>query len=549
MAAGPPSGIFLGMLNVLALAICLFQQSDQLGLEPPKGWTVQEDPQKRFTAYVPPDLPATQGCALMVFPAQEVLFTTTDEYLDWLIKNSSQGGEIQDKIQKVDVGAFRAGIFTLKTAQGQIQYVIVHAARWGARGQAVLYFASDFDLFKAKMADVLGMLNKAVVPKAAAAAAPAPAAAPRAAGKRIEAGNLLLPLPDGWTRQEAPSGWTILIPPDGVYNDNPRLWVSPAMKIEGSHWTAHRALLQQLVDGAKMPGGSRVDTQDVAPGPFIQSWAHCLTDGSRGIRLFTAAANGTMAAIALTPAREIGGDDIIRTLFPMFEQTKLKNAPDGLPRPEIREAYRRPAQKQFLNVDGTRSVGRVAYERMLLLANGTADCRGTTAEGYDGNSDALKMDSGTLNGFFGKWTADGKTVRIQRTAAGSEEVYERDGGTLRFGAASWTSIPRVDGLKLKGRWARKSAPGTGLQYNDWIEFTEEGAFRSSGLLNFLSIDDLTKRPKPLDPASGTYEFRNWTLWLKVNGTPIWSADVMPLKDDVKDLDTLLINTFAFTREK
>ena len=58
----------------------------------------------------------------------------------------------------------------------------------------------------------------------------------------------------------------------------------------------------------------------------------------------------------------------------------------------------------------------------------------------------------------------------------------------------------------------------------------------------------TSRPKPPDPAAGTYEFKNWTLWLKVDGKPIWSTDVMPLKDDVKDLDTLLIKSFPFVRE-
>src|SRR5262245_43790501 len=106
------------MLNVagaLALAL-LTRQADQLGLEPPKGWTAQEDPQKRYTAYLAPDVPAGQVCALMVFPAQEVRFGTIDEYLDWLIQNASQGGQIQDKIQKVDIAAFRVGIFTLKTA-------------------------------------------------------------------------------------------------------------------------------------------------------------------------------------------------------------------------------------------------------------------------------------------------------------------------------------------------------------------------------------------------------------------------------------------------
>ena len=113
---------------------------------------------------------------------------------------------------------------------------------------------------------------------------------------------------------------------------------------------------------------------------------------------------------------------------------------------------------------------------------------------------------------------------------------------------TWTPIPKVDGLKLKGRYARKSAPGTGLTYNDWIEFAEDGTFKAAGLLNFLSVGDLTKRPKPPDPAAGTYELRNWTLWLKVDGRPIWSTDFMPLKDDLATLDTILLNTFAFTRE-
>jgi hypothetical protein len=530
------------------LTLVLLQQADQLGVEPPKGWAVQDDPEKRFTAYLPPDVPAGQSCALMVFPAQEVRFGTADEYLDWLIKNATQGGEIQDKIQKVDIASFRVGIFTFKNAQGQLQYVAVHAAKWGARGQALLYFASDFELYKAKLLEVLGVVNKAVVPKAAAGAAP-PALAVGGRAGRIDVGGLLFPLPEGWTRQDDPaSGWTILIPPNGVYNDNPRLWVSPVTRFEGSHWLAHKALLQQLLEGAKLPGGSRVDTQDVAPGPFIQSWAHCLTDGSRGIRLFTAAANGSMSAIALVPAREIGGDDIIRALFPLLEQTVLKAFPEGLPRPEIREAFRVPAQKRFLNNDGTGFVGKVSYDRMLLLANGTVDLRATTAEGYDGNSEALKMDYGALTGRFGRWAAQGNSVRIQRSADQAEAVYERDGAKLRFGDQTWTPIPRMDGLRLKGRYARKSAPGTGLSYNAWIEFAEDGAFKSAGLLDFLSTGDFTKRPKPPDPAAGTYEFRNWTLWLRVDGRPIWSADVMPLKDDVKDVDTLLVNTFAFVRE-
>jgi len=535
------------MMNAAAALILtlLGRQADQLGLEPPKGWTAQEGPQKQFTAYLPPDLKAGQGAALMVFPAQDVPLSTQEEYLDWLIKNATQGGQILDKIQKVDIGSFRAGTFSFKNAQGQTQYVMVQAAKWGSRGQALLWFATDFELFKSKLLDVMAVMNTAKVPKAAAAG-PGPAPAVAKPGQ-MEVNGLLLPLPQGWTRQDDPSGWSILIPPNGVFNDNPRLWVSPVMKIEGSHWLAHKALLQSLVDGAKLPGGSRVDTPDVAPGPFIQSWAHCLTDGSRGIRLFSAAANGSMSAIALTPARELGGDDIIRVLFPVFEQTRLKGYPDGLPHPEVKEAFRTPSQKKFLNNDGTMTVGRVGYDKMLLLANGTVDLRATTEEGYDGNTAAIKMDYGALTGYFGKWTADGTAVKVQRKADRAEEVYTRDGANLSFGSQIWTPIPRMDGLRLKGRYARKSAPGTGLTYNDWIEFAEDGTYKSAGLLGFLSNGDLSGRPKPPDPSAGAYEFRNWTLWLKVDGRPVWSADVMPLKDDVKDVDTLLINTFAFVR--
>ena len=45
-----------------------------------------------------------------------------------------------------------------------------------------------------------------------------------------------------------------------------------------------------------------------------------------------------------------------------------------------------------------------------------------------------------------------------------------------------------------------------------------------------------------------YEVRDWTIFFKVDGKVIWSTDFMPLLDDVKDPGTILVETFAFTRE-
>ena len=63
--------------------------------------------------------------------------------------------------------------------------------------------------------------------------------------------------------------------------------------------------------------------------------------------------------------------------------------------------------------------------------------------------------------------------RLTRQAGAAEEVYERENGSLRFGDQVWTPMPRVDGLKLKGRYAYKSEPGAAFAFNYWIEFTAD----------------------------------------------------------------------------
>lgn len=525
------------MMNLLVLALLLQTQPDGIGLEAPKDWTRMEDPQKRFILFVPPGIPQGKDGALLVFNPAE-FSGSADEYLDALIRNANQGSQLLGQIQKFDVGKFRSAVFTAQTAQGSIQYVGIHAARWGNRAQGVLFATSDREFYKVRSTEVHAMLNRAVFPQAGAV--PAPAAVEAGAA---EIAGLVLPLPAGWTRQQDASGWTILDPPANAFYGSPRLWVPPSRKLEGSHWEAHRALMKQLIEAAKWPG-SYVDMQDVAPGPFIQSYAHCSTD-ARGIRLYTAAGEGTLEAIAITP---VGGDDLIRAVYSFFEKTKLKKPAAEPKRPEVKEAYRRVNMKKYMNIDGSTFYGRLAYERLLLLSNGVTDCNACYAEGYGGNAALLKIDSGTQNGFYGKWVAEDKTVRIRRDARNAEEVYTRENGNLKFGDQVWTPIPRVDGLKLKGRYAYKSSPGVGIQFNYWVEFTEDGAFKTGGLLTWLAVGDLTNRAKPPETASGTYEIKDWTLWFKVDGAVVWSTDFTPLLDDVKDLGTVLINTYSFKRE-
>jgi len=366
------------MVTAIACVLLLAQAADGVGLETPKGWTRTEDPQKRFVAYRPPDVPAGRDCNVLVYPPIDV-DAGADALVDQMVRNLSLGKRMLGPVQKVDVGRFRAAIVSLQTPQGWREVLAIHGVVFGRRGQGVLFAASDGDLFKQHSATVAGMLAKATIP----AAAPPPAAQTPAAGTFA---GLSIPFPAGWTRQDDPSGWIVVTPPQALSFGNPKLWIGPSKKIEGSPWAAHRELLKALIEQAKWPG-STTDTPGATAGPFIRSTAHCSTD-ARTIILFTAAAVGRMESLAINPT---GGDELIGALLPILAKTTLKNGSgEGPRRPEIVEAYRRPNMKKFINADGSFFYGSLSYERLCLLSNGVVDFTSVHAEGFDGSSEVLR---------------------------------------------------------------------------------------------------------------------------------------------------------------
>lgn len=529
------------MMMLKLAALLLAQSGDGLSFETPKDWTRQEDPQKRYVLLSPPNLPAGKECGVLIFPPQDVT-VELPQYLEHLVKNATGTSLVTGETQTRAIGSFQAMIWTQRTVLGATQHLALHAAKWGNRGQSVLYMGNDLEVFKARAPDVIAMMTKVVVPTVAAAPA---AGGPTSLGAGpLVLSGMSIPLTAGWTKAEDPSGWTLLGPPAALQSGKPVVMVSPSRKIEGSHWKAHRDLLKGMTEQAKWPG-SFVETQTLGPGPFITSTASCIGD-TRAVRIYTAVAGDQMEVLAVSP---LGGEEFTRELASILDKVTLKNAPAEKPkRPDVAEAYRRPMVKKYFNLDGTVFTGKLSFDRILLLSNGVADFKSSYAEGFDAFPQLWKIDAESETGVYGGWKEDGKTVRIRRDSKGSGEIYERENGNLRFGDQVWTPIPKVDGLKLKGRYAYKSKPGVGVPFNYWIEFTEEGAFKTGDLLSRLAEGDLTGRPKPPEHAEGTYELRNWTIWFKVDGKPVWSAEFQTLKDDPKDLDGLLIGPHSFIKE-
>ncbi|MBI3857356.1 MAG: hypothetical protein HY293_16840 [Planctomycetes bacterium] len=355
--------------------------------------------------------------------------------------------------------------------------------------------------------------------------------------------GLRIPLPADWIRKDDPTGAVFLFPPQ---NQNPNgylLMISPTQKLQGTHWETHKAMLKSALAWAQIPeAGATIQNIPGGPGFFVHSVAagKTTTGEYRGIQLYTAPHDGLMEAI--TTVNVAKPDTYV--FWPILQRTTFKDPPKE-DRPRIIEAYRKLVRKMYTNPGGAElAMGNLMYERMWLRSDGTADFTSWYKEGYAVSPDAPKVDGGLLTGQAGKWKAVGDRIEVRRSATDAPLVYERVNG----GLGEWESMPRVDGLRLSGRWSKKSLPAAGVTpYYHWLEFKEDGSFTIDGAITFVAELD-QDWPKLPNRFSGTYEILDWTLFLALEDGRTWSTDFSLIHKDPKDLSGILIRTMVFLKE-
>jgi len=112
----------------------------------------------------------------------------------------------------------------------------------------------------------------------------------------------------------------------------------------------------------------------------------------------------------------------------------------------------------------------------------------------------------------------------------------------------WELMPRVDGLKLSGRYSRKALPAPGVTpYYQWIDFKDDGTFKADGAITTIGFMD-HDWPKLPDKCSGTYELRDWTILFTLDDSRVWTTDFSTLRKDPKDLSGILMRTTTFMKE-
>jgi hypothetical protein len=371
--------------------------------------------------------------------------------------------------------------------------------------------------------------------------------------------TLVVQPPPGWLQRTDPATQIVsLIPPGVPSSQTCAVLVFPARDATGPAQGVLDQLVRNATSGWQLFGApayldlgpfrvavfsqqSRMGTQHMA--------IHVARWGSRSQAIaFVATDAALFQAHGPTVQAMLNAVAVPAETFTFRNTPTVARQPAAPAKSLVLEAYRRPGQRTWMNIDGSTFTGKVQYERIALLANGVADFQLYHATGLAADRELLSATPATLNGFYGSWRADGNTIRLRRQAGQPEEVMTRQNGNLVSGGTVWTPTPRLDGLRLSGRYAYKSEPGGPMQYNYWVQFSEDGRFQTGGVLMWLAVSDMTGRPRPPDPASGTYEIRDWTLFFIVNGAPVWSTEIMPVLDDVRNPATILIDTYPFRRQ-
>jgi hypothetical protein len=336
--------------------------------------------------------------------------------------------------------------------------------------------------------------------------------------------------------------WTQLLPPGVAGPGEACAAVRGGIPLDDTWWAVHKKMWNGLRDEFGMKDLEPVQQFPDGPGEFILSsgsWGNGTV--SANVRLYTARAGKSLVAVLWTGQNY--GTWSLNTwpLQRMLQGAVVKGATRESPK--ITEAWQRVGVRSEHYGDGT-SASSATLERIVLFEGGVADFSLKHDEGYDAFP-IWKVDVDASDNAFGRWKVVGDELHITR--GGTTQVHKRADGKLHGGGDAWTPMLRVDGLRLTGRFGRKSGERDPIRFHEWIEFSADGKFSMANILQEKIVDG--QRQKPPEQGSGTYEIRNWTLHLKLDSGYAQSQDFMIFEGDVKNPDSIRLRTVMYKREK
>lgn len=489
---------------------------------PPAGWVRRDDPASRATFLSPPGV--GDDASFILYPVTPDVPGTQQEAHARMLANVTGAGKVEGELQAGATGLFQWTRATLTLQGGQKMRLALYTARSGTT-VGVAVFGAKPALFRKHLPQVEQLIEGLNFSDA-----PGP----------VSIQGLVFRLTKGWTRKDEANGIAALHPPPPSGPLEPRwdyvLYVLPSQPLHGSHWRTHREVLQDALrsSGLKDP---TVPTHDPAgPGVFIRSTlaGRDAGGGIRPLALYSARSAESIECVLVV------GQEDRNALDTLFSRATPRKPPKPARRPRIVEAYRRGDQKLYVNPGGgALAPGSLQYERIWLRSDGVADFTTVYPRGHAASPETLKLDPDLLSGRTGAWKPAGDSqVELLRAAGASPELYLRRDGRLERDGQVWQPMPPVDGLRLEGTWKLDDLG---------ITFTKDLRYEDRGVAAFVAVGDVSPT-RPPRVGSGTYEIREWTLFLHDDGGGSWSTDFSTMGPDSKDLSVILLRTTALRKQ-
>ena len=177
--------MLLGVIPSVFAALALLQApipatgGDSLTYEPPAGWSRHIDPQNHATYLSPVGLGFGRTCVIGVFGPQ-LYGGSADAYHDFVVKVARFGARTVEPPRRGTEGGFVTSTFKQKGLIGPVNTIAIYTARWGDRGQAIIFSTNSDELANAYLPVVQAFVRAIVIPGGGGpvATAGAPASTP-----------------------------------------------------------------------------------------------------------------------------------------------------------------------------------------------------------------------------------------------------------------------------------------------------------------------------------------------------------------------------------
>lgn len=438
----------------------------------------------------------------------------------------AQGGQVER------IGAFSCTGAELRDQAGTSLFCALYTATGQGKGVGAIVIGTPrivWDTWAPTLCEAVGRATLLGPP-------PAP----------TEVGCLQLVLEPEWTaRADAAPGWTLLLPPRVQAPGPGAVYLRGDVPLEATHWATHKELWGALAESSGMKPDPGWTNRETGPGPFVVTigeWRDKTSNQLAMVRLYTARGASSVAVALLIGTDRGVFDPAVWGLERMLRGGKIKDAQPRLAKPQ--EAYHVPRGRLTYHADGSTD-RQIKDERLVLRDDGVADFCHDQEEGWDAAPARWKVDRDLNEGWFGRWEAKGDKVLVQRQ--GKLEEYTREGKNLRFGNEVLRPLPNLDGLRLQARFTRKSAPGAPIPFRWFLELHADGTCALEGILWSPVVDG--NPVKVPDKGRGTYEIRNWTIYLKLEDGFAQSQDFMIHGEDPKDPQGIWMRGYLYPREK